>query len=66
MIPDDLFVLETVVLSQGEVSSFVFAKLLEIIAEIRNISTEELGTSYQYNFLKLIKNDPKLKENLSY
>lgn len=62
MIPDDLFLLETVVLSPGEVPSVIFARLLNTIAEIRNSTSEELEASNQMNILKLINNDPRLSE----
>lgn len=61
-IPDDLFVLETVLLPPGEVPSDVYVKLLNTIAEIRNITPEELEASNQKNVLKLIHNDPRLNE----
>ncbi len=64
-IPDDSFVLETVVLPSGTkfaVPSVVFAKLLKIIADIRSTTAEELETLNQRNVLKLIDNDPKLSQ----
>ncbi|MFX0122974.1 MAG: TatD family hydrolase [Candidatus Hodarchaeota archaeon] len=62
IIPDDLFLLETVVLPRGKVPSIILAELLTTIAEIRNTSTEELAVSNQKNALKLIHNDPRLSE----
>ncbi|MFX0066179.1 MAG: TatD family hydrolase [Candidatus Hermodarchaeota archaeon] len=61
-IPDDFFVLETVVLPSGEVPSVVFAKILKTIAEIRNTTAEELEALNQKNVLKLIDKDPRLSE----
>jgi TatD DNase family protein len=62
IIPDDLFLLETVVLPPGEVPSVVFTELLNTIAKIRNTTAEELEASNQKNILKLVQNDPRLRE----
>lgn len=61
-IPDDCFVLETVVLPLGEVPSRVFPRILESIADIRNTTTEELDALNQQNILRLIDDDPRLCE----
>ncbi|MFX0185728.1 MAG: TatD family hydrolase [Candidatus Hodarchaeota archaeon] len=62
MIPDDLFLLETVVLPPGEFPSVIFTRLLNTIAEVRNTTPEELEALNQMNILNLINNDPRLNE----
>jgi TatD DNase family protein len=59
-IPDDLFVLETVVLPPGELPSTIYTELLNRIAEIRNTKIKEIEASNKKNVLKLINNDPRL------
>jgi hypothetical protein len=61
-IPDDLFVLETVVLPPGQLPSVIYAELLNTIAKIRNTTTEEIVVSNQKNILNLINKDPRLSE----
>jgi hypothetical protein len=61
-IPDDLFVLETVVLPPRKFPSIIFAELVNTVTEIRNTTPEEIEASNQKNILKLINNDPRLSE----
>ncbi|MFX0123075.1 MAG: TatD family hydrolase [Candidatus Hodarchaeota archaeon] len=64
-IPDDLLLLEIDVLPRGqkfEVPSIVFANIVNTIAKIRNVTSEEIEALNQKNVVKLIDNNPKLKE----
>ncbi|MFX1284794.1 MAG: TatD family hydrolase [Promethearchaeota archaeon] len=67
-IPDDLLVIEIDELPtleyfkmNFEVNSTLFPKIIKAIAEIRNSSPEEIKSLCYKNVLKLIGNDPRLK-----